>query len=135
MVIIVDASDFFPEDPKENHYKQRLLTQNLLLWPDGCSSPPDTRKAQRETGTSISTCLSFFGDAAYMCCYRSRENSVPSPQKHTQQTHLLALKQVDLWRIPFPSGQFKRGSKCSVIASNQHRWIETNVSPSGKKYK
>lgn len=43
MVIMVDASDFFPEDPKENHYKQRLLMQNLLLRPDGCSSPPDTQ--------------------------------------------------------------------------------------------
>lgn len=77
----------------------------------------------------------FFGNARYMCCHCSRKNAVPSPQKHMKQTHLLALKQVDLSRILFPSGQFKRGSKCSVIASNQHRWIETNVSPSGKKYK
>lgn len=42
-----------------------------------------------------------------------------SSQKHTQQTHFL-VKSASLEACA-PPGRFEGGSKCSVIASNQHR--------------
>lgn len=76
----------------------------------------------------------FLDFVAHIWCL-SYYKSVTLLKKYTKQTHLLALKRGALWRTTFPAGPFRRGSKCSVIASNQRRWRETNVSPSGKKYK